>query len=286
MGYISVAYYQLGHLFSYCTVAIYKGVNLKIKIITAAVIGVMASAFIALPASAAVDQPCHPITTPGSNSRADIVVMGDSTGDATDEWVYKLTEKLLARYPAAEIRYTSWSKSSEAYHTSTQLRPPTSSTAPTIQVWNASASGQSSRYHLARLSKMLPKVVSLMIVSHGHNEDKNYVSPYTPYPADDARYREQMENLTTQAEALRPVSQVCLQLQNPRINEPTIQAQRIVQYRSLADEYGYGVTDIHSLYTNYASWQTQWMEDSTHPNVAGEIAWADRTGRQIINGLS
>lgn len=49
-------------------------------------------------------------------------VLGDSTGDATDEWVYLLASKFAIAYPARSVQYRLWRESTLDYGTPTQVQ--------------------------------------------------------------------------------------------------------------------------------------------------------------------
>lgn len=55
-----------------------------------------------------------------------INVLGDSTGNATDEWVYQLALQLATRYPNYTIRYRTWDDATQAWLDQTTLQTGTS----------------------------------------------------------------------------------------------------------------------------------------------------------------
>jgi lysophospholipase L1-like esterase len=238
------------------------------------------TAFLTPPSAHAAeyDRPCGRIRAGSAN----VVVLGDSTGNERHEWVYLTAQRLARKYPAATVRYSPWGLASGRYLPSTVVHRGTASAV--MHVWNASAAGQSSRYHTVRLNRMLPKNTALVLVSHGHNEDKNYTDPAAPYPADAARWRSQYEALTSAVRAARPSARICVVLQNPKTAPRTTMAERNSVYRSVAAARGYGVTDVHATFVSHVGWQVRWMTDATHPNAAGQRAWAARVDAQVVDG--
>lgn len=206
---------------------------------------------------------------------ANVVVLGDSTGNERYEWPYLTAVRLSQKFPAATVRYSIWGPASGRYLPSVVVRRGSGSV--TMHVWNASAPGKSTAYHAARLGSMLPKAATLVLVSHGHNEDVGQPGP------DAVRWRQQYETLTSRVRAARPGARICAVLQNPQLLT-SVQAERNAVYRQVAAGRGYGVTDVHAVFTGRVGWQAGWMADNKHPNAAGQKAWAARVQTQIIDG--
>ena len=95
-----------------------------------------------------------------------IVVVGDSDGDETDEWVFIVADTIARRGRAVTVN--SWSMTELAYVTSRRLAP---FEGPPVTIWNASAVNGGAAYSLRHLEAMVPSQSDLMIINHGHIEN-------------------------------------------------------------------------------------------------------------------
>jgi lysophospholipase L1-like esterase len=207
-----------------------------------------------------------------SRKSASLLVIGDSTGNGYDEWVYLLTKVLAKRYPDHTVRHMMWNPYDNRYRPS-KLVTWAGGSAPTLTVYNASAGGKSTLYHLSVFTRMMPRNPDLVFLSHGHNEGA--IGPGVPGPA---RWRSQYEALADRVRTAAPATEVTVVLQNPRIRAQADDADRRAVYRQIAVDRAYGLVDVHSMFVQNPRWTTQWMADNTHPNGKGEIAWTGKVG--------
>lgn len=203
-----------------------------------------------------------------STEDVSILVLGDSTGDDSTEWVRLLTGHLATHWPTHTVIYHSWDETTVVYRPAVTVQ---TGTGPTLHVWNGSAAGQSTRYSLAPAfqSLVIDTDPDLVLVSHGHNEGSD-----TGTDQDRERWRGQMSALTETVAYELPDAAISIVIQNPRRHQPLVQAQRASLYSSMAAARGYGIIDVHSAYTANPTWGTDWMRDDIHPNEAGSVAWA------------
>jgi hypothetical protein len=98
-----------------------------------------------------------------------ILVVGDSTGNASDEWVYLFSEWLAAQYPTHSVSYRLWNDATPAYDAATAISIGSGSN--TIRIWNASISGAAAFYLIG--TKLQASVTDtnadLVIFNHGKN---------------------------------------------------------------------------------------------------------------------
>ena len=110
-----------------------------------------------------------------------IFVNGDSTGDASDEWVYYFAEWLFATYPEYTVRYRDWNNTTNVYEAFVTIG--TGSGSFNIDIWNA-CTGSQPVYYLLNIDKTenaiknitdnsiyadVSSTVDLTIVNHSHN---------------------------------------------------------------------------------------------------------------------
>jgi hypothetical protein len=93
-----------------------------------------------------------------------IAVVGDSTGNAENEWVYLLGNQLVQRGRSVLIH--NWSIDTNTYDSERLLG---AAEAPRVEIWNGSASGKDSVYSLANWSAMVPVSPDLLFVSHARS---------------------------------------------------------------------------------------------------------------------
>ena len=60
----------------------------------------------------------------GTGSIATVIVQGDSTGNAADEWVMLSTARIAAEYPAAHVRYALWNDATQEYDAPVVVQDP------------------------------------------------------------------------------------------------------------------------------------------------------------------
>ena len=184
-----------------------------------------------------------------------LLFIGDSTGDATNEWIYLFAQWLATEYPTHSVSYRLWSTTS--YAAASALS--TGSGANTIHIWNASVAGTAPIHHMgsnfaAAITNTNP---DLIVWSHGHN-----------LLAQEGLAR---------AEFVGPMDQVRLALpsvpnaavrQNPRRDDNNM-AVTVADLDALAEDYGdLTLIDAYSLFVAQGK-SSSLYSDNVHPNAAG-----------------
>jgi hypothetical protein len=101
---------------------------------------------------------------------AGILVVSDSTGNATDEWPYLVVQWLAAQFPAYTVVNRFWDEVGDvAYSAPTTVQ--TGTGAQTLSVWIAARAGSSPQHFLgsrfdAAIRNTTPDVI---FTNHGHN---------------------------------------------------------------------------------------------------------------------
>ncbi|WP_179276458.1 SGNH/GDSL hydrolase family protein [Rhodococcus sp. 14-1411-2a] len=187
-----------------------------------------------------------------------IAVVGDSTGNGKDEWVYMLGER-LARLGRGVLIHD-WSVETNAYVSETKLGP---GGTPVINIWNGSASGKPSQYSIDHYQDLVPAPPDLLLVSHGHND----VSTSSAN-----NVRKIVRNVT----AAKSDQQAIVILQNPRVDQKAqshdlaIDSQRTI---FAAENMPTGIIDVDSAYRAEPDLTTLLNPDGYHPNLRGGKLW-------------
>ncbi|MET0725936.1 MAG: SGNH/GDSL hydrolase family protein [Leifsonia sp.] len=201
---------------------------------------------------------------------ASLMVVGDSTGNETTEWVYLLATSLGADFPKWTVHYRLWNDTTKAYDAATVIQ--TGTGARTLTIWNASVSGfatiswQGSRARAAIYDLTTPP--DLIMVSMGHNEQ--VVAADIWY----SRYLILTESIAWGVST----ADIILIAQNPATAN-TNQELRRIQYREIAARRGYGFIDVGQAFTDTGNPAAYIQGDGIHPNAAGEQLWHDTVKR-------
>jgi hypothetical protein len=99
---------------------------------------------------------------------ATLLIVGDSTGNAPDEWARLFADWIAAQFPAFTVTYRVWLTTD--YNTVTTVQ--TGTGARTLAIYNCSVAGVRPDYPLGELYNAAIRdipAVDLLIVNHGHN---------------------------------------------------------------------------------------------------------------------
>lgn len=198
-------------------------------------------------------------------SDASIVVAGDSTGDATTEWVYLMAQTLASRYPTHTVTYRAWNGST-AYGAPTTIQ--TGTGARTLHVYNGSAAGTNADRYMGSAfeAHVVAPNPDLVFVSHGHNELSGHPSK---------RFRVRLMALCETVLSALPFAGIVLVGQNPQSGND-LMAPLVEEARNYAALRGFGFVDVHRAFKERGDFSPL-MADAVHPNAAGEAAWHDET---------
>lgn len=190
-----------------------------------------------------------------------LAVLGDSTGNGPDEWVYLLAAELSEKHKRP-VDIHNWILESNKYGTTTRVG--SGSNAP-ITIWNSSASGQSAKYTLSHFDVAVPKKTDAVIISHGHNN------------ALDASV--DIANLTNRVrETWKEAPALAITLQNPRTDARDSQGRALAS--ALRQKWG-SRADVELIDVRAAFEAEPDIDilvspaDSLHPTPAGSRVWAD-----------
>lgn len=186
-----------------------------------------------------------------------LLFIGDSTGDATNEWIYLFAQWLATEYPTHSVSYRLWNTESSAYAAATAIS--TGSGANTIRIWNASVAGTAPIHHMgsnfaAAIADTNP---DLIVWSHGHNllAQEGLARAEFVGPMDQVRM------------ALPSVPHAAVR-QNPRRDDNNM-AVTVAALDALAEDYGdLTLIDAYSLFIAQNK-DSSLYADNLHPSAAG-----------------
>lgn len=184
-----------------------------------------------------------------------LLFIGDSTGDATNEWIYLFAQWLATEYPTHSVSYRLWSTTS--YAAASALS--TGSGANTIRIWNASVAGTAPIHHMgsnfaAAITATSP---DLIIWNHGHNL----------LPTESLAHAEFVGPMDQVRMALPSVPHAAVR-QNPR-RDDSLMAITVGALDALAEDYGdLALIDTYSLFIAQGKAGALYA-DNLHPSAAG-----------------
>lgn len=193
-----------------------------------------------------------------------VLVLGDSTGNNTDEWVHRIGKRIAANYQRA-VTIHDWSDTVNGYITTTAYGDPGQ---PPVTIWNGSAAGKGPSYSESYYASMAPERADLTLINHGHNgEAKDIVSG-------DERLIQLIK------EAGTPDAVIAVMLQNPRVDSPAKadmlqRGVNLLRQRFGGARSGVTLIDVHSAFPHDAGLTAYLRPDGIHPNERGQQLWAD-----------
>jgi hypothetical protein len=199
-----------------------------------------------------------------------LLVVGDSTGNGSDEWVRLFANWIAGEYPAVTVTYRVWGTTDYGSATTVQ----TGTGTQTLAIYNCSVSGVRPDYALGSLyAAAIQNVpaVDLMIVNHGHNifsgETQDQMSMH-------------WLELTEPFLLDHPGSGVILIAQNP--HKVTPEMTKALSVRDVCAWRGFGFADVWSLFMERGNASSLYVNgDNIHPSY-GLGSDADPTGTRLF----
>lgn len=190
---------------------------------------------------------------------AEVVVLGDSTGNGIDEWPAQWGATLTDE---RRVQVRQWDFLLEEFGPSWSNM---GGEGPRLRIWNLSQPGANASYPLKRerLSQVTAPDPGVVILNYGHNE----------LPGKVVRA---VSDLTSAVVERWPDTQVVITLQNPVTTDASNRQQtRIAELRDWAEEEGLPVIDAWSAFQGDARPLGRYLLDGAHPNVEGTQVWVD-----------
>jgi lysophospholipase L1-like esterase len=203
-----------------------------------------------------------------------VALLGDSTGNDSNEWWRLFLADLSAEYPRLRVESSRWAGSTQKYVVDATL--PASAPSPTLlTAFNGSVSGTTFDYQAARLPAMLPVVPDVVFLSSSHNYST----------VDAASYASTVRTLVAAVRSLHPATAIVAVSQNPQTaprEQWRIDAQlsRQTELRIEAARNGWDYLPVlETFLAEPEQGRTYVQDDGLHPTVSGETngsrLWAD-----------
>lgn len=189
-----------------------------------------------------------------------ISILGDSTGNNSDEWVHLVGQYIAVTYDRP-VTVHDWTTEGVNAYTGSQLYP--GGGAP-VTVWNGSGAGAPAQYSVEHFAQLAPEPANLTIISHSHNDPARSVAGVA-------------ELVNRAYDHTLPGGGTVVVLQNPRTDGEAQQQQANVdRLREIyaAPNSGVGVVDVNGVFRN-SDLASLLQPDGAHPNPQGSRVWAD-----------
>ena len=211
-----------------------------------------------------------------------IVVLTDSTGNQTGEWIYLLANgSMKSAYPDWTITFAFWDTGTSDYAAATTLQ--TGTNGKTIKFYAGAIAGSAANYFAgprftAGVSNPNPDVI---VLSYGHNGDLTGGGPYSLQPYRQLAFFNGIADKLTKNLPNVPVVMIG---QNPSIynngSNPSntndgFMETRLSYLRPFAARRGWGFVNVHDAFLQSGTALVDLLLDSLHPNATGSQLWAD-----------
>jgi lysophospholipase L1-like esterase len=206
-----------------------------------------------------------------------LVLLGDSTGNETSEWLHLALTDLAAEFPAHTVLHHLWNDASQSYDAPTTIQDGTGPR--TLRVYNGSVTGQNAAYIYsgatvtARLAAMIPSPADAVVLSYGYN----WTAP---------SYRWEILRAARAVRGRQPLADIALVSQppmNPAHANAANHAVRSADVRAVAAQEGFGLIDAYQSFIDYGdAWPEDLISaDLLHPTATGSRVWADEARRWL-----
>ncbi|MBG6185380.1 hypothetical protein IWX65_003359 [Arthrobacter sp. CAN_A214] len=192
-----------------------------------------------------------------------MTVIGDSTGNATGEWVHLIAAELSARYSRPVVVHD-WYLELNMYAGETVVG---GGAGEPIIIWNGSAVGSGPEYSLEYLDTLMPEESELVIINHGHNSNPTAMATALPAIAN----------------RIPKNSALAITLQNPRTQTDAERQTAIVQQvRSDWADDPVTLVDVYDAFADTSNVSNLVQEDGMNPNPQGQQLWAETVLRTLF----
>jgi hypothetical protein len=195
-----------------------------------------------------------------NEQNANMVLLGDSTGDATTEWYYLLGVSLAGLYPGWNVQYRLWNDGASAYDAAVNIQTGGTNT---LTLWNGSIAGSTANRHAGANFDAVVRQPNpdLVFLSYGHNGGDDALRQLSYFDGIEYRLRASVLDI--------PVVQIG---QNPTLTGQTM-AAKVEVFRALAARNGWGFIDVHAAFEQAGVPLSDLLADNVHPNAAGSALW-------------
>jgi len=187
-----------------------------------------------------------------------IVLLGDSTGAATDGWAPALGTA-ISRALDRPVATKFWNSTTNAYGPIVGLGDGPNGA---IGFWNGSTADEDVAYARKNLGALIrPEVTpDLILLNFGHTQDQS--KPLAP----------QIQPLVTALQKKYPQAKIAVIKQNPGQGSAS-STDQLSGYAADMDGQGIQVIDVYSSFPNNGSQLASVLSDDVNPNAAGQKLW-------------
>jgi len=187
-----------------------------------------------------------------------ILLIGDSTADATTEWAYLLLQQLQSRYPNAQVQHSLWDNVNKRWPATTILQQGSGS-GGVIILNNCSIAGSQPDWIIGSDFFKICKVgAELLILNHGHNISN---SEYPDAQKIITQYEENVES----ALAIVGPCHVMIIAQNPQMGLSN--QTKATAARKYATECRFVSADVDLAFVAAGNGESLHSPDHVHPSV-------------------
>lgn len=194
-----------------------------------------------------------------------VLLQGDSTGDADDEWYRLMIGSLSTEFPTHTFLYKKWNGTS--WPTSQTIS--TGTGARSVTFYNGSVGGATPGYWAGSRKTLAydGRTFDVIFTSYGLNVP-------TQFNAQAERHAEQLLTLKND----HPLAQIISCIQPVDYNLKDRSALRGAAQRFVNDAYGIKTIDVMRLFLDLVKSTggsyAPWYSDGLHPNAAGSAKWS------------
>lgn len=191
-----------------------------------------------------------------------LTVLGDSTGNDTNEYVFLLAKQLSDAHnrPVIIHRWTN-----DAYES--EMRIGAGRYAP-LHIWNGSVPGTTGEYALDHLEAIAPKA-DLTILNYGHNYKGAWNTETVTL------------QLVNAVDGQHGNGAMLFMFQNPQNPETPDSEATSQKIREMVTTANYEAVDVYQAFKATGD-IAPLMHDNIHPNPAGSQVWADAVAAKLL----
>ena len=191
-----------------------------------------------------------------------MLVIGDGSGDETNEWVAVWSRDHLAI--AATVSYNAWDRVSSRYASTIGY----GTTGPAITVWNASVRSPDMALEPARIAKAW-QTSNLVLLSYGHRRTPSTITA-------------QMDAVLAAIRAKNADVPVVVMIQNPdRADTEITQRENTQKVQAWAVAHTFATVDVYSAFMADPTPRNTMVESDGSPAPQGSKLWANTLGAAL-----
>ena len=187
---------------------------------------------------------------------ASILVIGDGSGNQSDEWVSVWARDHLAE--EATVSYSAWDRDAREYADAVEL----GSSERRVAVWNASVGAPDMASEPERIAQAWQDA-DVVLLSYGHRQSADKITG-------------QMDAVLGAVRAQSESVPVAVMIQNPdRASTEAAQRATTAEIQKWADAEGFPTVDIYTAFIDDPAARNDLVEQDGSPTPQGSELWAN-----------